>query len=211
MSAFHRVTSASHPGSDGPRTRHLQRKENHRRRNGYVDNSQTRVLTHTHCATTTALSSRNSMVDPKRSSASEPCTSPNSEADMDLGVRTDRRWYDRSIASGATLQPHRSRQLVKQRLRFLQIRSADTPDTVFQSKGSRHILLGKNRPALLFLHWGNAAHRRIRAHTAARASGTFLASRVRGLDIGLKASRSSNDIRIFRGRSAEDGSSPNSP
>jgi hypothetical protein len=39
------------------RTRHLRRKENHRHRTGYVDNSLTRVLAHTHCATTTAFSS----------------------------------------------------------------------------------------------------------------------------------------------------------
>ncbi|MDH3967449.1 MAG: hypothetical protein OEU56_10570, partial [Rhodospirillales bacterium] len=35
---------------------------------GYVDNSLPRVPAHTHCATTTALSLRNSMVDPLRSS-----------------------------------------------------------------------------------------------------------------------------------------------
>ena len=53
------------------RTRHLQRRENRRRRNGYVDNSRTRVLAHTHCATTAANSSRNSMVDPKQLSCAE--------------------------------------------------------------------------------------------------------------------------------------------
>ncbi len=47
------------------RTRHLLAKENHRHRTGYVDNSLPRVLAHTHCPITTALSSRNPMVDPK--------------------------------------------------------------------------------------------------------------------------------------------------
>ncbi len=48
------------------RTRHLRFQENHRHRTGYVDNSLPRVLAHTHCATTTALSLQNPMVDPKR-------------------------------------------------------------------------------------------------------------------------------------------------
>jgi hypothetical protein len=50
------------------RTRHLQSKENHRHRTGYVDNSLPRVPAHTHCATATVLSLRISMVDPLQSS-----------------------------------------------------------------------------------------------------------------------------------------------
>ncbi len=56
------------------RTRHLPAKENHRRRTGYVDNSLPRVPAHTHCATTTALSLRNPMVDPTRTL--RPCGYP---------------------------------------------------------------------------------------------------------------------------------------
>jgi hypothetical protein len=37
-----------------------------------VDNSLPRVLAHTHCATTTALSLRNPMVDPQRSLGGGP-------------------------------------------------------------------------------------------------------------------------------------------
>ena len=48
------------------RTRHLQFQENHRHRTGYVDNLLPRVPAHTHCATTTANSLRNPMVDPLR-------------------------------------------------------------------------------------------------------------------------------------------------
>ncbi len=53
------------------RTRHLRFQENHRHRTGYVDNSLPRVLAHTHCATTTALSLRNPMVDPTRTSVED--------------------------------------------------------------------------------------------------------------------------------------------
>ncbi len=51
------------------RTRHLQCKKNHRHRSGYVDNSLPRVPAHPHCATTTAFSSRNPMVDPQETLA----------------------------------------------------------------------------------------------------------------------------------------------
>ncbi len=63
------------------RTSHLQCKENHRHRSGYVDNSLARVLAHTHRATTTALSSRNPMVDPKPNfAASDGVAFRNSES-----------------------------------------------------------------------------------------------------------------------------------
>jgi hypothetical protein len=77
-SAFALISSALPPASDVGgtpvgvrlaavhRTSHLQFQENHCRRTGYVDNSPPRVLAHPHCATTTAYSSRNSMVDPTR-------------------------------------------------------------------------------------------------------------------------------------------------
>ncbi len=48
------------------RIHHLRFQENHRHRTGWVDNSLPRVPAHTHCATTTALSLRNPMVDPTR-------------------------------------------------------------------------------------------------------------------------------------------------